>query len=51
MYSKHLSVDIILDRQRIMLYTPHYVYTSIYWLSSWNRNSIFQIYGYDWAKK
>ena len=47
MYSKHRSLYSCLERQSSVLYTPQYSHTPVYWLSSWNRNSNFQI---DWAK-
>ena len=38
-----LVYTLFLDRHRNILYTPHYFRTPVYWLSSWNRQSTFQI--------
>ena len=42
MYSKHLSVKSIFRQ------TPQYFHTPVYWLSSWNRNSIFSKHTVIW---
>ena len=39
-----LVYNLFLDKQRNILYTLQYFHTSVYWLSSWNRNSNYRKY-------